>query len=124
MNVHELASSVYKNHYAAQATQLSSNSTVKNSSQLADSISRDFSEILSDYMETNDSDELISSIEELTDSIKALGASDENKTDTTDVMSILTDQEKAKEYLSNQPGRELILEMIQNSIAGIISGNN
>lgn len=48
----------------------------------------------------------------------------DNEDEKLDVMSILTDAEKAKEYLSSQSGRQVLARMAENQIAGIITGNS
>lgn len=122
MNVNELASSIHHTPYSEISVSLSNASKLLNTENTASTATQKFSDIFSDilsgYKEDGDSDKLISAIENLTKSIDSLKATTHND---TDLMSILTDQEKAKEYLSSQSGRELIIEMAQNSIASIIS---
>lgn len=122
MNVNELASSIHHTPYSEISVSLSNANklltTENTASTTAQKFSDIFSDILSGYTEDGDSDKLISAIENLTKSIDSLKATTQKD---TDLMSILTDQEKAKEYLSSQSGRELIIEMAQNSIASIIS---
>lgn len=129
MNVNELAGAIHHTHYPQHAVSLPHMSRqVLTSSQETetDAKTREFSAILSDYIsdtEDIDNKELLTAIQDLADSIESLKAK-KYDTQETDVMSILTDQEKAREYLSHQSGRELILNMAENSIASIISGTN
>lgn len=127
MNVNELAGAIHHTHYPQHAVSLPHMSRrISESSQTSetDTKTREFSAILSDYIadtEDIDNKELLTAIQDLADSIDSL-KKDRYDRQETDVMSILTDQEKAKEYLSHQSGRELIINMAENSIAGIISG--
>lgn len=129
MNVNELAGAIHHTHYPQHVVSLQhTNRQITSSAQgtETDSKTREFSQILSDYIsetEDNDNEELLTAIQDLADSIESLKAK-KYDTQETDVMSILTDQEKAREYLSHQSGRELIVNMAENSIAGIISGTN
>lgn len=129
MNVNELAGAIHHTHYPQHVVSLPHMSRqVLTASQKTetDAKTREFSAILSDYIsdtEDIDNKELLTAIQDLADSIESLKA-EKYDAQETDVMSILTDQEKAREYLSHQSGRELILHMAENSIAGIISGTN
>lgn len=127
MYVNELAGAVHNTHYPQHVVSLPHmNRQITASTQEAetDSKTRDFSDILSGYISDaadEDSEELLTAIKDLADSIESLKTKRYDSQET-DVMSILTDQEKAREYLSHQSGRQLIVNMAENSIAGIISG--
>lgn len=129
MNINELAGTIHHTHYPQHVVSLphmSRQIAASRTETETDTKTREFSKILSDYIsdtEQGDSEELLTAIQDLADSIESLKTKqyDQQK---TDVMSILTDQERAKEYLSHQSGRQLLVNMAENSIAGIISGTN
>lgn len=129
MNVNELAGTIHHTHYAKHAVSLPHTSRqITEATQEAgtNSKTKEFSDILSGYISdaaNEDNKEILTAIKDLADSIESLKTKNYNQQET-DVMSILTDQEKAREYLSHQSGRELIIGMAENSIAGIISGSN
>ncbi len=129
MNVNELAGAIHHTHYPQHVVSLPHMSRQITEASLeaeAEPKTREFSDILSDYIsdaENEDNEELLAAIEDLTDSIESLKAKRYDAQET-DVMSILTDREKAREYLSHQSGRQLIVNMAENSIASIISGTN
>ena len=122
MNVNELVGSIHHTPYSDISVSLANANNILTTENTASTVTQKFSDIFSDilsgYAEDGDSDKLISAIQDLTKSIDSLKTTNEKD---TDIMSILTDQEKAREYLSSQAGRELIVEMAQNSIASIIS---
>ncbi|MGN0325019.1 MAG: hypothetical protein ACI4DW_01825 [Lachnospiraceae bacterium] len=125
MNVNELAGSVYQTHYPSHVVSLPHTGQLSaESTQSAETTAKtDFSDVLASYIDNGEDEELVAAIQELTESIETLKkeASDNS---SSDVMSILTDQEKAREYMSSQSGTQLVMEMIENSIAGIISGSS
>lgn len=129
MNVNELAGTIHHTHYAKHAVSLPHTSrqiTESTQKTETDSKATEFSDILSGYISdaaNEDNKEILAAIKDLADSIESLKTKNYNQQET-DVMSILTDREKAKEYLSHQSGRELIIGMAENSIASIISGTN
>lgn len=129
MNVNELAGTIHQTHYPQHVVSLphmSQKITASSQEAEAEPKTREFSAILSDYIadvENEDNEELLTAIKDLADSIESLKTKKYDGQET-DVMSILTDQEKAREYLSHQSGRELIVGMAENSIASIISGTN
>lgn len=112
MNVNELAGTIHHTHYPQHVVSLPHTSRQVTSSTQeteTDSKTREFSQILSDYIsetENDDSEELLTAIQDLADSIESLKAG-KYDTQETDVMSILTDQEKAMEYLSHQSGTNI-----------------
>ena len=127
MNVNELAGAIHHTHYPHHVVSLphmSQRITASSQEAEAEPKTREFSAILTDYIsdaEHEDNEELLTAIKDLADSIESLKTKKYDEQET-DVMSILTDQEKAREYLSHQSGRQLIIDMAQNSIASIISG--
>ncbi|MDE6530577.1 MAG: hypothetical protein K2K96_07365 [Lachnospiraceae bacterium] len=129
MYVNELAGTIHQTHYPQHVVSLphmSRQITASSQEAEVDPKTREFSDILSDYVAdaaNEDNKEILTAIKDLSDSIESLKKKNYDN-QKTDVMSILTDQEKAKEYLSHQSGRELIIDMVENSIAGIISGTN
>ena len=129
MNINELAGTIHHTHYPQHVVSLPHMSRQISASQTeteTDTKTREFSKILSDYIsdtEQGDSEELLTAIQDLADSIESLKTQRYDQQET-DVMSILTDQERAKEYLSHQSGRQLLVNMAENSIASIISGTN
>lgn len=124
MNVNELAGSVYQTHYPNHVVSLphTGQLSAESTQSVETTAKADFSDVLANYIDNGEDEELVAAIQELTESIETLkkDASDNN---SSDVMSILTDQEKAREYMSSQSGTQLVMEMIENSIAGIISGS-
>ena len=129
MYVNELAGTIHQTHYPQHVVSLphmSRQITASSQEAEVDPKTREFSDILSGYVAdaaNEDNKEILTAIKDLSDSIESLKKKNYDN-QKTDVMSILTDQEKAKEYLSHQSGRELIIDMVENSIAGIISGTN
>ncbi len=129
MNVNELAGTIHHTHYAKHAVSLPHTSRqITESTQETETNpkTKEFSDILSGYISdaaNEDNKEILTAIKELADSIESLKTKNYNQQET-DVMSILTDREKAREYLSHQSGRQLIIDMAENSIASIISGTN
>lgn len=129
MHVNELAGAIHHTHYPQHVVSLphmSRQITASAQETETDSKTREFSEILSGYIsdtENEGNEELLTAIQDLADSIESLKTKKYDEQETN-VMSILTDQERAKEYLSHQSGRDLIVKMAENSIAGIISGAN
>lgn len=124
MNVNELAGSVYQTHYPNHVVSLphTGQLSTENTQSAEATAKTDFSDVLANYIDNGEDEDLVAAIQELTESIETLKkeASDNS---SSDVMSILTDQEKAREYMSSQSGTQLVMEMIENSIAGIISGS-
>ena len=124
MNVNELAGSVYQTHYPGHVVSLphTGQLAAENTTSAEATAKTEFSDVLANYIDNGEDEELVAAIQELTESIETLKkeASDNS---SSDVMSILTDQEKAREYMSSQSGTQLVMEMIENSIAGIISGS-
>lgn len=129
MNVNELAGTIHHTHYPQHVVSLphmSQRITASSQEAEAEPKTKEFSAILTDYIsdaEHEDNEELLTAIKDLADSIESLKTKKYDEKET-DVMSILTDQEKAREYLSHQSGRQLIIDMAENSIASIISGTN
>lgn len=129
MNVNELAGAIHHTHYPQHVVSLphmSRRITASSQEAEAEPKTKEFSAILSDYIsdaEHEDNEELLTAIKDLADSIESLKTKNYDEKET-DIMSILTDQEKAREYLSHQSGRQLIIDMAENSIASIISGTN
>lgn len=127
MNVNELAGAIHHTHYPQHVVSLphmSQRITASSQEAEAEPKTKEFSAILSDYIsdaENEDNEELLTAIKDLADSIESLKTKQYDQQET-DIMSILTDQEKAREYLSHQSGRQLIINMAENSIASIISG--
>lgn len=54
---------------------------------------------------------------------KIMDKDEDSEITSSDITSILLDSVKAKEYLENTSGRQLLISMSENSIAGIITGN-
>lgn len=129
MYVNELAGTIHQTHYPQHVVSLphmSRQITASSQEAEVEPKTREFSDILSGYVAdaaNEDNKEILTAIKDLSDSIESLKKKNYDN-QKTDVMSILTDQEKAREYLSHQSGRELIIDMVENSIAGIISGTN
>lgn len=154
MNISELAYSVHSNSpekISSERTSVLTKSGPKLSE--SDRSVSDFSNVLSEFLNMNsDTSSMINSLESsaMTDSLSealsnTLSAQDLSR-DTLeqlqdlaesltsgamdrddkapDVMSILTDAEKAKEYLSSQSGRQVLARMAENQIAGIVTGNS
>lgn len=150
MNISELSASVYGTKHANVHSIASAASMHNNKVQNDTTINNQFSNILAGYVNPSDmvtdiksddtltqissvlkdtlssselTPELIEQIDDLTDSISALTYEQDEENNSMDVMSILTDAEKAKEYLSSKSGRQVIANMMDNQIAGIITGN-
>ena len=97
-------------------------SSIMNSSD-SSSLTDSFTESLSDTLSAQNLNR--DTLEQLQDLAKSLTSDAmESDEETPDVMSILTDAEKAKEYLSSQSGRQVLARMAENQIAGIITGNS
>lgn len=117
MNINELTSSIYGTNIGnIQFTQNSKKITDKDSIPVSDS----FADILSSYASSGDID--ANEISELVNELE--GSSLDIETDSNNITSILTDAHKAKEYLSSQTGRNLIISMVDNQIASIVSSNS
>lgn len=119
MNVSQLAGSVYSNAGLNVNDIISPKANSKGIDAATKSeSSSEFSKILSAAV-TQDSSSVTA--DEL---LEAIDSTENNSQieQSADVMDILTDSERAKEYLSSQSGRQVIVEMAKNSIAGIVSG--
>ncbi|HOO79833.1 MAG TPA: hypothetical protein PLZ77_01720 [Lachnospiraceae bacterium] len=119
MNVSQLAGSVYSNAGLNVNDIISPKANSKGIDAATESeSSSEFSKILSAAV-TQDSSSVTA--DEL---LEAIDSTENNSQieQSADVMDILTDSERAKEYLSSQSGRQVIVEMAKNSIAGIVSG--
>lgn len=119
MNINELTSNVYGTNIRNIHN---SNYAVRKNEQTGSAEStQKFADILSDFALSGDTDDLADSIKEMQES---LGEEEKDTVDKSNVMNILTDAEIAKEYLESKTGRNLIISMVENEIAGIISGSN
>ncbi len=119
MNVSQLAGSVYSNAGLNVNDIIFPKANSKGIDAATESeSSSEFSKILSAAV-TQDSSSVTA--DEL---LEAIDSTENNSQieQSADVMDILTDSERAKEYLSSQSGRQVIVEMAKNSIAGIVSG--
>lgn len=119
MNVNELASSVYGNYQ----TNINKSSLAKmQAAQSADTAS--FSDLLTSMITEGetDVDKIREEISSLSDSL--LDKSTDTDSDSVKVLDLLTDAEKAKEYLSSSSGRNLLLAMAQREISSIVTGSD
>lgn len=120
MNVNELTANLYGNYGTEIRNIKSSIYSKKDAASEAGSVTESFSDILSSYALSEDTDDLVDRIDELKSS---LDEEDKDNVDKSDVMNILTDVELAKEYLESKTGRNLIISMVENDIASIISNS-
>lgn len=120
MNVNELSSSLYGYQIGNMSLNQNSNKIV-HAEAVKTASGQSFSDILSEYAINGDSDSL--DVDTLKNELLESTEETNNSSNTSDVMNILTDAEKAKEYLSSKSGMSLITSMIENNIASIISGN-
>lgn len=118
-SIKELGSTDDENQKANQQNSTSIDASISSLSLDADAI---LEAVISGKLSTSDlDDDMMEQLNNLSQSLSSLNNSDDND---PNVMSILTDADKAKEYLSSQSGRQLILDMAKNEIAGIITGSN
>lgn len=121
MNINELAINTYGSG-ASSIKSIQSTGYVKPLKSAENSTkTENFSDILESYALSGDTDELIDSVKELQLEIEESRSDNVNK---SDVMNILTDAHLAKEYMESTSGRNLIVSMIDNQIASIVSGND
>lgn len=139
MNINELSAHVHNNQFSqshnsnhvhnhfASHEHVSSLSHVKaqrNVENATTTTSEKFEDILSSFTMSDNTEELSSKISELQKSLDVKNSENTDSVDKSDVMNILNDATLAKEYLENKTGRNLIVSMAQNQIAGIVSGSN
>lgn len=123
MNVHDIQASVFDQDHMNRLSKHRSipNHGVKTSKILSDEVAKsNESENIAavnntNISETTNFEALLSSL--MTDDKKS--ASDSN-----DLTSILLSKNVQSEYLNSQSGRDLLISMAQNNIAGIISETN
>lgn len=119
-----LADSDFSNILSEVLNTSTDSSSVINSpdpSVLADSISETLTTVNNVSGNSQDND-ILEQLEDLAESLTS-GVMDKEE-ENMDVMSILTDAEKAKEYLSSQSGRQVLARMAENQIAGIVTGSS
>lgn len=121
MNINELSSMV---HGTSQINTLGNYATSQANQKSITTISEEsfeniFKTVLSE--EDVDTTKLSEEATKIKEAIYDIASSKE--VDTSDVISILTDAEKAKEYLSSASGRELILAMSENLVSDIITSS-
>ena len=122
MNVTELAASIYNTNVSGLSG-INSEKVLGTDNKKENTV-KSFEQILSSVTKNQDNEIPATDTEALEEMLDEIISDDDDKIIPNSTTEILTDAQLAKEYLESRSGRNLIVSMAENEIAGIISGNN